>query len=179
MSDSHRPELHETDATAYQNPGILPGSTGTTDRTYPVPQTGISGTMGSETNTGIATSDTAPGSLQQEPEAPPTIGIRRHGTEHVGQTGHLDGASSMDIKKHNIFGHLEKAVGSLTGNQEMKAAGQAKITESLAASKGADSEAAKAAYMSHGAKRLIGIGGHNMKLKQNVCRNIEFRKGVW
>jgi len=147
MSSQYRPELHGTDAPAYQNPGVVPvgGETGTT---IPAPPTNVSSTMGGGPNPGVATAGT--GAVGQEP--PPTTGIARHGTEHVGHTGQLEGASSMEIKKHNIYGHLEKAVGSLTGNQEMRAAGQAKITESLAAIKGSEAPATQAAYVSFGRK---------------------------
>jgi len=137
MSEPHRPDLQETDASAYQNPGVVP--TGGLNANHPAPPTGLSATAGDQYSRGLASES----SVGQE--SVPSSGLSGHRTEHVGQTSYLEGASSSEVKKHNIYGHLEKAIGSLTGNQEMKSAGQAKITESLAHSKGAESQAAQAA----------------------------------
>lgn len=137
MSELHRPDLHETDASTYRNPSVVPA--GGLNTNHPAPPTGLSATAGDQYSRGLASETSV------EQESAPGGGLSRHGTEHVGQTGYLECASSSEVKKHNIYGHLEKAIGSLTGNQEMKSAGQAKITESLAHSKGAESKAAQAA----------------------------------
>ncbi len=138
MSESHRPDLHETDASTFQNPSVVPS--GSLNANHPAPPTGLSSAAGDHYSRGLA-SETS--TLDQEQPLNP--GVSRHGTEHVGQTGHLEGASSMDVKKHNLYGRLERAVGAVTSNQEMKTAGQAKITESVAHTKGAESNAAQAA----------------------------------
>ena len=93
------------------------GATAHTDSTVTAAHT--DSTAHSATTTATTGADTGTGPTSATPNRAPT-----------------HDSTSFEKKKHNILGHLENLVGSVTGNKAKKAQGDQKVAESLEAVRG-------------------------------------------